>query len=150
MSDHNAFPSVVSGQEATFTKVGPLIKTAAFTSLVEQEVAQMRTFLDPNDPEIQDNEVFFYMPNTGGAKDIEGDLMTGTPQYQDANNDYKQPSAAAGKYPTMARRADNPLKQNDDRSGILEADHVVEKATVMWNNATASPTALERVEVELR
>lgn len=150
MTDHNAFPSVVSGQEATFTKVGPLIKAAAFTVLLEQEVAQMRTFLDPNDVEIQDNEVFFYMPNTGGAKDIEGDQYTGTPDHLNANNSYKQPSEAAGKYPSMGRRADNVIAQNDER-GIIESVHNVEPgARVMWKNATASPVVVEQVEVELR
>lgn len=150
MTDHNAFPSVVSGQEATFSKVGPLIKTSAFTSLIEQEVAQMRTFLDPNDAAIEDNEVFFYMPNTGGAKDIEGDQMTGTPDFNNANNDYKQPSEAAGKFGTLGRRAEGSLRQNDAR-GIIEHVREVEPgARVMWKNATGSPVALELVEVELR
>lgn len=148
MTDHNAFPSIVSGQEATFTKIGPLIKDAPFTRLTEQEVASMRTFLDPNDSEIADDEVFFYMPNTTGPKDIEGDNFTQTPNRNDPNNDYKQPSAAAGKYESQGRRANNVLAIGD--RGVLESVHEPEPgARVLWNAVTPSPAGLQLVDVEL-
>lgn len=147
MTDHNAFPSVVSGQEATLSKIGPLVKDAAFTRLTEQEVAKMRTFLDPNDAAIVDDEVFFYMPNTTGPKDIEGDNFTGTPSRNDANNNYKQPSAAAGKYESQGRRANNVLVETN---GVLQSTHNPEPgARVLWNAVTPSPAGLQLVDVEL-
>ena len=147
MTDHNAFPSVVSGQEATLSKIGPLIKDAAFTRLTEQEVAQMRSFLDPNDAAIEDDEVFFYVPNATGAKDIEGDNFTGTPSRNDANNNYKQPSAAAGKYESQGRRSDNALVETN---GVLQSVRsAVPGARVLWNAVTPSPAGLQLVDIEL-
>lgn len=146
MTDHNAFPSVTSGQEATLNKVGPLIKDAAFTSLTEFEIAKMRSFLDPNDTDIADDEVFFLMPQTGGAKDIEGDFRTATPSKDDTNNSYKQPSTAAGKFDGARRMATKDLVEVN---GVLTTVTTKVPVRVVWNAVTPSPAGLQIVEVEL-
>src|ERR1043165_2484357 len=111
------------------TKVTPLIKSVSFTYLTETEGAGMRSFVDAHDADIQDNEVFFYMPVSGGAKDIEGDDFL----------NHRPASDASPAYPGARRTKVETLQSN---GGWPSAAKV---PVVMWKNATSSPTVVQQV-----
>lgn len=131
-------------------KTPPLIKTSAFTDLSEQEVAKMRSFRSVADPLIEAGEVFFYMPNSGGAKNIEGD-----DRFWESN---KQISAAfLNDANPMNRRKVETLQV--DGSSVTEFRQLQDTAaaandqrciTVMWLNPVVSPDAFVMVKVNLK
>lgn len=114
-------------------KTPPLIKASSFSTLTEQEVAKMRTFLSITDPRIQANEVFFYAPDSLN-RNIEGD----------DNPTLRQVSAAAGSFPGSNRRKYE--RQNPDGSTTT----VQETLRVLWNNHTISPAVFQQVAITLK
>ena len=130
MTLHNAHPDA-------FSKKAPLIKAASFTQLTETEVAQMRNFIDLDDPDIQANEVFYYGAMTTGVRDIEGDDFKGRQQTSDA----------AGASNDIRRTKVKQLVQDaDGKIATIVAD---KKVAVMWYDNTVSPADFKRVEVTL-
>jgi hypothetical protein len=119
-------------------KTPPLIKTAAFTSLSEQEISKMRSFLSITDSRIQDGEVFFYCPNTGGARDIEGDHRA-----YDSNKPVSTGAALATG--ATARREKVETLQSDGSS----TTSFRVGAKVMWNTYNVSPNQFVLVQVDL-
>jgi hypothetical protein len=111
------------------TKPVPLIKDEEFTFLTETEVAGMRSFVDAHDETIEDNEVFFYMPVSGGAKDIEGDDFL----------NHRLVSDATPSYPGARRTKVENLLSNGSSNPAAKVP------VVMWKNATASPTVVQQV-----
>jgi hypothetical protein len=119
-------------------KTPPLIKTAAFTALSEQEISKMRSFLSITDSRIQDGEVFFYCPNSLN-RDIEGDHRA-----YDSNKPVSTGAAlAAG---ATARREKVETLQADGSS--TPAFRV--GAKVMWNTYNVSPNQFVLVQVDLK
>jgi predicted secreted protein len=131
-------------------KTPPLIKMTAFTDLSEQEVAKMRSFRTVSDPLIQPGEVFFYMPNSGGAKNIEGD-----DRFWESN---KRISAAfLNEANPMNRRKVETLQSNGSsvtefRELAATAAHANDQRCikVMWLNPVTSPDSFVQVRVNLK
>jgi hypothetical protein len=119
-------------------KTPPLIKMDVFTSLSEQEVSKMRSFLSITDSRIQDGEVFFYCPNTGGARDIEGD-------FREYDNNKPVSAGAALPAGAQARRQKVETLLAD---GSSRSDFVVGHK-VMWLNPIPSPSQFVLVQVAL-
>ncbi len=116
-------------------KTPPLIKDDAFTTLTEQDIAKMRSFLSIEDERIQDGEVFFYMPNSGGARNIEGDQFPQLRQISDAT--------------TASDRADRRKyeRQNPDGSTTTVWE---DTKIVLWYDTSVSPAEFKQVTVDLK
>ena len=120
-------------------KTPPLIKTAAFTDLSEQEVAKMRSFLSITDPRIQDGEVFFYKPNTGGARDIEGDFHP-----YDSNKPVSAGAALLSGAQSRRQKVETLQADGSSTTTFLAG------AKVMWNTYNVSPNQFVLVQVTLK
>lgn len=117
------------------------IKAAAFDALTEQEVQALRSYMTLDDPSIEEGEVFFYNPQSGVGKTIEGDHFA---KWQDGS-DYKKASVAAGDYPTNRRVIDNQLVWDGEK--MVQTPNKDDQVKVMWYNPTASPAAFELVSI---
>lgn len=131
-------------------KTPPLIKTEAFESLSEQEVAKMRSFASVADENIQPGEVFFYRPNSGGAKNIEGD-----DRFWESN---KRISAGSlhNVNPMNRRKVEtlqadgSSISEFRDEYDAAAAANDARAITVMWLNPVVSPDAFVLVKVNLK
>ena len=130
----------MSGLDNAFytDKTPPLIKTAPFTALSEQEIAKLRSFISITDPRIQDGEVFFYTPNSLN-RDIEGD-------HRSYESNKKVSTGAALATGATARREKVETLQKDGSS--TSAFRV--GATIMWNTYNVSPNQFVMVQVDLK
>ena len=130
MTDANAF---------YLDKTPPLIKTAAFTDLSEQEISKMRSFLSITDSRIQDGEVFFYCPNTGGARDIEGDFRP-----YDSNKPVSAGAAIVANAQARRQKVETLQKDGSSTTTFLAG------AKIMWNTYNVSPNQFVLVQVTLK
>lgn len=130
MTDANAF---------YLDKTPPLIKMTAFTRLSEQEVSKMRSFLSITDSRIQDGEVFFYCPNTGGARDIEGDFRA-----YDSNKPVSAGATLADGAQARRQKVETLLADGSSRTDFIVGHKV------MWKNPTVSPAQFVLVQVDLK
>ena len=119
-------------------KTPPLIKTAAFTKLSEQEIAKMRSFISITDPLIQDGEVFFYTPNSLN-RDIEGDHRS----YE--SNKRVSTGAALSAGATARREKVETLLADGSSSSAFRVG-----AKIMWNTYNVSPNQFVLVQVDLK
>lgn len=111
-----------------------VIKTAAFSDLIEQEVKALRTYDDLNDPDIDDGEVFLYGAN----------VQPGMPEGDDFA-DHRQNSTAAGRYETNRRTKDEQLVQVSP--GHIGSQEVKKPGIfVYWRNPTVSPVEDQLVQ----